>query len=195
MKLERFTLVGATTRTGLLTSPLRDRFQIQERLDYYAAGRPHGDRRPRRRASSRSRSSPPAARRLARRARGTPRIANRLLRRAARLRRGRGRRPHRPARIAERTLDAAGDRRLRARRRWTGASSRSSWTKFGGGPVGVETIAASVGEERDTIEDVYEPFLMREGFLQRTPRGRVALPPAYAHLGRDRPRGGQDPLF
>jgi Holliday junction DNA helicase RuvB len=66
---------------------------------------------------------------------------------------------------------------------------------FGGGPVGIEAIAASVGEERDTIEDVYEPFLVREGYLARTPRGRVALPLAYAHLGRDRSRGGQDPLF
>ena len=66
---------------------------------------------------------------------------------------------------------------------------------FGGGPVGIEAIAAAVGEERDTIEDVYEPFLVREGYLARSPRGRVALPPAYAHLGRDRPRGEQDPLF
>jgi Holliday junction DNA helicase RuvB len=66
---------------------------------------------------------------------------------------------------------------------------------FGGGPVGIEAVAAAVGEERDTIEDVYEPFLVREGYLARTPRGRVALPPAYAHLGRDRPRGPQEPLF
>ncbi len=192
MKLERFTLVGATTRTGLLASPLRDRFPIQERLDYY---------RPKELEEIAVRAArklalpvdPAGAEELARRARGTPRIAIRLLQRArdfaqvegdGRLTRG----------IVETTLD-----RLAVDARGLDAMDRrillTVLDAFGGGPVGIDAVAAAVGEERDTIEDVYEPFLVREGFLARTPRGRVALPPAYQHLGRERPRGSQGSLL
>jgi len=191
MKLERFTLVGATTRTGLLASPLRDRFPIQERLQYYE---PDELREIAARAA-RKLALPvdtAGAEELARRARGTPRIAIRLLQRARDFAQveGDGRLTRE---IVERTLarlevDARGldamDRRILA----------VVLDTFGGGPVGVDAIAAAVGEERDTLEDVYEPFLVREGFLARTPRGRVALPAAYAHLGRERPRGKQGVL-
>ena len=192
MKLERFTLVGATTRTGLLASPLRDRFPIQERLDYYEPGDLQEIVV---RAARKLRLPVDTAGldELARRARGTPRIAIRLLLRARDFAEVEGNGRVDPA-IVRRTLerlevDASGldamDRRILA----------TVVDVFGGGPVGIEAIAAAVGEERDTIEDVYEPFLVREGYLARTPRGRIALQPAYAHLGRDRPRGGQSPLF
>ncbi len=192
MKLERFTLVGATTRTGLLASPLRDRFPIQERLAYY-------DPRELREIAVRAAGKiglpvePAGAEELARRARGTPRIAIRLLQRArdfaqvegdGRLTRG----------IVERTLE-----RLEVDARGLDAMDRRILAvvldTFGGGPVGIDAVAAAVGEERDTLEDVYEPFLVREGFLARTPRGRVALPAAYEHLGRERPRGKQASLI
>jgi Holliday junction DNA helicase RuvB len=126
-------------------------------------------------------------------ARGTPRIAIRLLLRARDFAQVEGDGRVTPA-IVARTLD-----RLEVDVSGLDAMDRRILTividVFGGGPVGIEAIAASVGEERDTIEDVYEPFLVRQGYLARTPRGRVALPLAYGHLGRDRPRGGQDPLF
>jgi Holliday junction DNA helicase RuvB len=191
MKLERFTLVGATTRTGLLASPLRDRFPIQERLEYY------GPDELREIASRAARKlslpvEPAGAEELARRARGTPRIAIRLLQRARDFAQveGDGKLTRE---IVDRTLarlevDARGldsmDRRILA----------TVIDTFGGGPVGIDAVAASVGEESDTIEDVYEPFLVREGFLARTPRGRVALPAAYAHLGREKPGGRQGSL-
>jgi Holliday junction DNA helicase RuvB len=192
MKLERFTLVGATTRTGLLASPLRDRFPIQERLDYYAPAdlMEIAVRAARKLALP---VDPAGVEELARRARGTPRIAIRLLLRARDFAQVEGNGRIDPA-IVQRTLT-----RLEVDASGLDAMDRRILTVvvdvFGGGPVGIEAIAAAVGEERDTIEDVYEPFLVREGYLARTPRGRVALPPAYAHLGRDRPRGGQDPLF
>jgi Holliday junction DNA helicase RuvB len=192
MKLERFTLVGATTRTGLLASPLRDRFPIQERLDYYAAP----DLKEIAVRAARKLGlpiDPDAMDELSRRARGTPRIAIRLLLRARDFAQVEGDGRVTPA-IVVRTLE-----RLEVDVSGLDAMDRRILTVvidvFGGGPVGIEAIAASVGEERDTIEDVYEPFLVREGYLARTPRGRVALPMAYSHLGRDRPRGNQDPLF
>jgi len=192
MRLERFTLVGATTRTGLLASPLRDRFPIQERLGYYG---PVELREIAVRAAAKLALpvEPAGAEELARRARGTPRIAIRLLQRArdfaevegdGRLTQG----------IVERTLS-----RLEVDGRGLDAMDRRILSvvldTFGGGPVGIDAVAAAVGEERDTIEDVYEPFLVREGFLARTPRGRVALPAAWQHLGREKPRGGQSGLF
>ena len=192
MKLERFTLVGATTRTGLLASPLRDRFPIQERLDYYA---PADLKEIAVRAAHKLTLpvDPAGVEELARRARGTPRIAIRLLLRARDFAQVEGNGRIDPA-IVQRTLE-----RLEVDTSGLDAMDRRILTivvdVFGGGPVGIEAIAAAVGEERDTIEDVYEPFLVREGYLARTPRGRVALPPAYAHLGRDRPRGEQEPLF
>ncbi len=192
MKLERFTLVGATTRTGLLASPLRDRFPIQERLDFYA---PADLKEIAVRAARKLTLpvDPAGVDELARRARGTPRIAIRLLLRARDFAQVEGNGRIDPA-IVQRTLE-----RLEVDTSGLDAMDRRILTVvvdvFGGGPVGIEAIAAAVGEERDTIEDVYEPFLVREGYLARTPRGRMALPPAYAHLGRDRPRGEQEPLF
>lgn len=192
MKLDRFTLVGATTRTGLLASPLRDRFPIQERLDYYSPGELHeivG-------RAARKLGLPvdgDGAEELARRARGTPRIAIRLLQRARDFAQveGDGRLDREIVELTLRRLevDANGldamDRRILA----------CVIETFGGGPVGVEAVAAAVGEEAGTIEDVYEPFLVREGYLARSPRGRVALPLAYQHLGKSRPGGRQGDLL
>jgi len=192
MRLERFTLVGATTRTGLLASPLRDRFPIQERLDYYQPEelREIAERVARKLGLPAERAG---AEELARRARGTPRIAIRLLQRARDFAQveGTGRLDKAivDLTLARLGVDARGldamDRRILA----------TVIDTFGGGPVGVEAVAASVGEEPGTIEDVYEPFLVREGFLARTPRGRVALPAAWDHLGRERPGGRQPGLF
>lgn len=192
LDIKRFTLVGATTRAGLLTSPLRDRFGVSFRLDFYTTeelttivqrsanllGVPVEEA---------------GAIELARRARGTPRIANRLLRRArdfAEVRAGgiitKG--------VAEEALallevDPRGFDRMDRELMLTIID------KFAGGPVGIDTLAAAVGEERDTIEDVYEPFLIKEGFLNRTARGRVATALAYEHFGR-KPRGDpQGSLF
>jgi Holliday junction DNA helicase RuvB len=185
LPLQRFTLVAATTRPALLSKPLRDRFAIQERLDYY----PASDLREIAVRAARKLGfpvDPAGAEALARRARGTPRVALRLLQRARDFAQieGSGRLDravveHTLARLEvdERGLDAM-DRRVLA----------CVVDTFGGGPVGIEAVAATVGEERDTVEDVHEPFLVREGFLARTPRGRVALPAAYAHLGRT-PKG------
>jgi Holliday junction DNA helicase RuvB len=192
MKLERFTLVGATTRTGLLASPLRDRFPIQDRLDFYAPRELQEivERAARKLALP---VDPAGAEELARRARGTPRIAIRLLQRARDFAQveGNGRLDHA---IVDLTL-----RRLEVDARGLDAMDRrillSILETFGGGPVGVEAVAAAVGEESGTIEDVYEPFLVREGFLARTPRGRVALPAAYQHLGKEKPGGRQGGLF
>jgi Holliday junction DNA helicase RuvB len=192
MKLERFTLVGATTRTGLLASPLRDRFPIQERLDYYA---------PRELKEIALRAAhklgvpvdPEGAEELARRARGTPRIALRLLQRGRDFAQveGEGKldRAMVELTLSRLEVDANGldamDRRILA----------CVIDTFAGGPVGIEAVAAAVGEEAGTIEDVYEPFLVREGYLARSPRGRVALPAAYQHLGRTKPGGRQGGLF
>ena len=182
LDLPRFTLVGATTRAGLLTSPLRDRFGWSARLEYY----PVEDLE---RIVTRSGGllglevEPKAAHEIARRARGTPRIANRLLRRVrdfAAVRDGHDQGVALDtARFALGRLDVdeAGfdglDRALLS----------TIVEKFGGGPVGLDTLAAAVGEDKGTLEDVVEPYLIHCGFLSRTPRGRVATEHAYAHLG------------
>ncbi|MBI5070173.1 MAG: Holliday junction branch migration DNA helicase RuvB [Deltaproteobacteria bacterium] len=192
MRLERFTLVGATTRTGLLASPLRDRFPIQERLDYY---RPEELREIAERAARKLGlpAERAGAEELARRARGTPRIAIRLLQRARDFAQVEG-----TGRLDKAIVDLTLSR-LEVDGRGLDAMDRRILATvidtFGGGPVGVEAVAASVGEEPGTIEDVYEPFLVREGFLARTPRGRVALAAAWDHLGRERPGKQQGGLF
>jgi Holliday junction DNA helicase RuvB len=183
--LKKFTLVGATTRAGLLTSPLRARFGIVHRLDFYN----ERDIIEIVRRSARILGVPiddPAAGEIGRRSRGTPRIANRLLRRVRDFAQVRadGRITVDVARDAlsllevdERGFDEI-DRKL----------LRTIIEKFGGGPVGVNSIAAAIHEEKDAIEDIYEPFLIQAGFLDRTPRGRVATARAYEYLGLKTPR-------
>lgn len=178
--LQHFTLIGATTRTGLLTSPLRSRFGIVHRLDFYGSS----DMEEIVRRSARILSVPlddEAATEIATRSRGTPRIANRLLRRVrdyAQVRAD-GSVNGEVARAALKLLevDEHGfdevDRRLLL----------TIIDKFSGGPVGLGSLAAAIGEERDAIEDIYEPFLIQIGFLDRTPRGRVATPRAYEYFG------------
>jgi holliday junction DNA helicase RuvB len=184
MPLQRFTLIGSTTRAGLLTSPLRGRFGIVHRLDFYG----EGDIGEIVRRSARLLSvevEEVAAVEIARRSRGTPRIANRLLRRVRDFAQVRadGRITLAVARAALELLevDEHGfdeiDRKL----------LRTIIEKFGGGPVGVNSIAAAISEERDAIEDIYEPFLIQIGFLDRTPRGRVATPRAYNYFGLSAP--------
>jgi Holliday junction DNA helicase RuvB len=192
MKLERFTLVGATTRTGLLASPLRDRFPIQDRLDYYA---PRELKEIAERAARKLELviDPDAAEELARRSRGTPRIAIRLLQRARDFAQVEG-----DGKLDKSIVDLTLSR-LEVDQNGLDAMDRRILTvvidTFGGGPVGIDAVAAAVGEESGTIEDVYEPFLVREGFLARSPRGRVALPPAYGHLGKTRSAGRQGDLL
>ncbi len=183
LDLPPFTLVGATTRAGLLTSPLRDRFGIVQRLEYYSA---EDLAQILRRSATLLNISADAEglAEIANRARGTPRIANRLLRRVrdyAQMRAdGRINRQVADQALALLKVDNQGfdhmDRRLLT----------AIIDKFSGGPVGVETLAAAIGEERGTIEDVLEPFLLQQGYLMRTPRGRVATPLAYQHLGLTR---------
>ncbi|MGE0385691.1 MAG: Holliday junction branch migration DNA helicase RuvB [Gammaproteobacteria bacterium] len=190
LDLQPFTLVGATTRAGLLTSPLRDRFGIVQRLEFY--GTEDLTRIVERAASILGAAiDRTGAEAIARRSRGTPRIANRLLRRVrdyAQVRAD-GRIV---AEIADRALDlldvdALGfdmmDRRLLL----------SIIQKFDGGPVGVDSIAAAIGEERDTIEDVIEPYLIQQGYLMRTPRGRMATRTAWTHFGLTPPKGAGAP--
>ena len=185
VSLQRFTLVGATTRAGLLTSPLRARFGIVHRLDFYN----ERDIVEIVRRSARILGVPiddEAAGEIGRRSRGTPRIANRLLRRVRDFAevRADGRVSVEVARSAltllevdERGFDEV-DRKL----------LRTIIDKFGGGPVGVNSLAAAIHEEKDAIEDIYEPFLIQAGFLDRTPRGRVATPRAYDYFGLTLPR-------
>jgi Holliday junction DNA helicase RuvB len=191
LDLPRFTLVGATTRSGLLASPLRDRFPIQERLGYYEAAELR-EIAVRAAAKLALPVEPAGAEELARRARGTPRIAIRLLQRARDFAQVEG-----DGRLTKRIVDTT-LARLEVDEKGLDAMDRRILSvvldTFGGGPVGIDAVAAAIGEERDTIEDVYEPFLVREGYLARTPRGRVALPAAYQHLGREKPRGGQGTL-
>jgi Holliday junction DNA helicase RuvB len=181
LPLKPFCLVGATTRAGLLTSALRDRFGATFRLDFYERG--ELERILRRSAGILgAQLEDEGAVEIAARARGTPRIANRLLRRVRDFAevRATGRIDRDVARDALRLLDvdeAGFDKMDRA-------LLLTIIDKFGGGPVGIDTLAAAVGEERDTIEDVYEPFLIQEGFLDRTPKGRVATALAYGHFGR-----------
>src|SRR5207342_207687 len=178
--LKPFTLVGATTRAGLLTSPLRGRFGIVHRLDFYT----ESDIEEIVRRSARILGvalDEEAARELARRSRGTPRVANRLLRRVrdyAEVRAdGRVTLKVADAALSMLDVDRSGldvmDRKLLA----------TVLDKFGGGPVGVDNLAAAIGEERDTIEDVLEPYLIQQGFLQRTNRGRIATALSYRHFG------------
>ena len=191
LKLKPFTLVGATTRAGLLSSPLRDRFGIQERLELYSKDEL-------RRIVLRAAQiigiscTPNGAAEIAARARGTPRVANRLLRRARDFAEVRAEGSvNRSAAVAAMELYNVHDNGLdRMDRRLLGVLIE----RFGGGPAGVEALAAGIGEDRGTIEDVYEPFLVRAGFVLRTPRGRVAGPAAYAALGLTRPgRQGDNP--
>ncbi|MEJ6593332.1 MAG: Holliday junction branch migration DNA helicase RuvB [SAR86 cluster bacterium] len=184
LDLPPFTLVGATTRTGLLTSPLRDRFGIIQRLEFYQVD----DLAQIVLRSSNLlgvRTDQAGAQEIALRSRGTPRIANRLLRRVRDFAEVKAN-GHIDKAVADDALnmlkvDANGfdhmDRRL----------LMALIEKFDGGPVGVDSLAAAIGEERDTIEDVYEPFLIQQGFIMRTPRGRVATRHAYLHFGLPMP--------
>lgn len=190
--LPRFTLVGATTRAGLITKPLHARFGIVHRLDFYS---------PEDLATILKRSAglldiemdDAGAAELARRSRGTPRIANRLLRRVRDFAQveAEGRIDHRTAQRALELLevDEYGfddvDRKI----------LETLIEHYGGGPAGIAALAATVGEDRGTLEDLYEPFLIQEGFLQRTPRGRVATHRAYGHLGYKVPPGTPGTLF
>jgi len=193
LDLKRFTLVGATTRAGLLTSPLRDRFGVSFRLEFYTDKElAHIVRR------SASLLNVPiqdsGAHEIARRARGTPRLANRLLRRV---------RDYAQVRADGTITDTVADEALkllevdqRGFDRMDRAILLTIIDKFEGGPVGLDTLAASIGEEADTIEDVYEPFLIQEGFLNRTPKGRVATLLAHQYFGRTPARSGsQGALF
>lgn len=187
LDLQPFTLVGATTRAGMLTNPLRDRFGIVARLEFYT---------PEELTKIVTRSASllnvpiqaDGAREIANRARGTPRIANRLLRRVrdyAQVKaNGEISKNIADAALKMLDVDAVGfdlmDRKL----------LEAILLKFGGGPVGLDNVAAAIGEERDTIEDVLEPYLIQQGYLQRTPRGRIATASAYAHFGLIAPRNG-----
>jgi Holliday junction DNA helicase RuvB len=188
--LPRFTLIGATTRTGLLTSPLRGRFGIIMRLDYYTDDNIHEIVL----RSARILATPidqDAAREIAGRSRGTPRVANRLLRRV---------RDYAQVRADGRITREVAGRALELlqvdRHGFDEVDRRLLLTiieKFGGGPVGLGSLAASLSEERDAIEDIYEPFLLQIGFLERTPRGRVATARAYEFFGLHSP--GKDRLW
>jgi Holliday junction DNA helicase RuvB len=187
LPLPPFTLIGATTRTGLLTTPLRDRFGIQHRLEHYGPGDLA-------RIVTRSADllgvaiEDSGAEAIARRSRGTPRVANRLLRRV---------RDYAEVRhqgvitqgVAAEALDELQVDDLGLDRLDRGIL-RSICEMFGGGPVGLSTLAVAVGEEQDTLEDVYEPYLLQRGLIERTPRGRAATRRAYAHLGLEPPGQG-----
>jgi holliday junction DNA helicase RuvB len=192
--LPPFTLVGATTRAGMLTNPLRDRFGIVARLEFYS----HEELASIVRRSARllkAQLDEEGAGEIARRSRGTPRIANRLLRRVRDYAEVKGT-GHIDKKVADAALamlevDALGldlmDRKLLL----------AVIEKFGGGPVGIDNLAAAVGEERDTLEDVVEPYLIQQGMLQRTPRGRIAPVAAYRHFGlaEPGPTGAPQQLF
>ncbi|WP_445612775.1 Holliday junction branch migration DNA helicase RuvB [Geobacillus sp. YF-1] len=185
LDLPPFTLVGATTRAGALSAPLRDRFGVISRLEYYRVDE-LVQIVERTAALLHMAVAREAAFELARRARGTPRIANRLLRRVRDFAQVRGE--------AEIALPLAVEalERLQVDRLGLDHIDHKLLTamieKFAGGPVGLETIAAVIGEEAQTIEEVYEPYLLQIGLLQRTPRGRVVTPAAYAHLGMEVPK-------
>jgi Holliday junction DNA helicase RuvB len=189
LNLESFTLVGATTRAGMITAPLRDRFGVVFRLDFYSPGDL---------ATIVKRSAgileieitDDGAEEIARRSRGTPRVANRLLKRTRDFAQVQGK-----ATIDRAAADYALGR-LRVDDRGLDEMDRRILTmivqQFGGGPVGINSLAVAVSEETETIEDVYEPFLIQEGFLQRTSRGRVATPLALNHLGLTSAGGSGD---
>jgi holliday junction DNA helicase RuvB len=187
LDLPKFTLVGATTRAGLLSAPLRDRFGVISRLEYYTIDEL---------TFIVSRAADilqvqivgEASEEIGKRSRGTPRIANRLLKRVRDFAQVRGdgiitlelaRQALELIQIDNLGLDYIDHKLLRA-----------VMTSFGGGPVGLDTIAATIGEESQTIEDVYEPYLLQIGFLQRTPRGRTVTPQAYRHMGLEPPKQG-----
>ncbi|WBA17173.1 Holliday junction branch migration DNA helicase RuvB [Salinivibrio kushneri] len=183
--LPPFTLIGATTRAGSLTSPLRDRFGITQRLEYYSVGDLTGIVKRSAHCLALS-TDEEGAMEVARRSRGTPRIANRLLRRVRDYAEVKGTGDI-SADIAQRALDMLDvdsqgfdymDRKL----------LNAIIDKFDGGPVGLDNLAAAIGEEKDTIEDVIEPYLIQQGYLQRTPRGRIASQRAYLHFGFDLPK-------
>jgi len=192
LNLPRFTLIGATTRSGLLTAPLLTRFPIRERLDYYQADQLQ-------KIVVRSANllaieiDPQGAHEIARRSRGTPRIANNLLRRVRDYAQVRGDGkitvPVADQALAMLAIDQNGldemDKRI----------LETIVVKFGGGPVGLNSLAVSVGEEADTLEEVYEPFLIMEGYLNRTAQGRVATELSYQKLGIKAPGGKQPRLF
>jgi Holliday junction DNA helicase RuvB len=192
LDLPRFTLIGATTRAGLLTSPLRDRFGIVERLEFYSAEELS-------RIVTRSAGilqigiDNKGSLEIARRARGTPRVANRLLRRVRDYAEVKGDGfidlPNASAAMEMLRVDEQGfdtmDRRL----------LKLIIENFDGGPVGVESIAASLSEERGTVEDVLEPYLIQQGYITRTARGRMATSKAYRHFGLDKPGNGGNDLF
>jgi holliday junction DNA helicase RuvB len=194
LSLPPFTLVGATTRAGLLTSPLRDRFGIVQRLEFYAVEDLE-------RIVTRSAAivgvsiDVGGARRIAQRSRGTPRIANRLLRRVRDYAQVRA-----DGRIGEAIADAALDL-LEVDREGFDTLDRKLLTaiieRFDGGPVGIDSLAAALGEERDTLEDVTEPFLIQQGFLVRTARGRMVTRASYLHFGIKPPERASStlPLF
>ena len=185
LDLQPFTLVGATTRAGMLTNPLRDRFGIVARLEFY-----NTEELTRIVTRSAALLNAPiaedGAREIALRARGTPRIANRLLRRVRDYADVKGNgditKAMADAALVMLDVDSVGfdvmDRKL----------LEAVLFKFGGGPVGIGNLAAAIGEEADTIEDVLEPYLIQQGYLQRTPRGRIATPAAYRHFGIAAPR-------
>ena len=193
LDLPPFTLIGATTRAGMLTNPLRDRFGIVVRLEFYSAAELQ-------QIVTRSSGllkvqiTDEGAFEIARRSRGTPRIANRLLRRVrdyAEVKAdGRVTPEIADAALVMLDVDHAGLDMMD--RKFLGAVLH----KFGGGPVGLDNVAAAIGEERDTIEDVLEPYLIQQGYLMRTPRGRIATPLAYEHFGLATPAsGGTRPLW
>ena len=192
LDLPRFTLVGATTRTGLLTSPLRDRFGVIERLAFYT---PEELRLVVQRSAELLRipTEPGAAAEIARRSRGTPRIANRLLRRVRDFAEVQG-----DGNITQAVVASSMERLEVDEKGFDNMDRRLLLMiieKFGGGPVGLDTLAAAINEEKDTLEDVYEPFLLQEGFLDRTPRGRQTTNLAYEYFGRKRPVSTQEKLL
>jgi Holliday junction DNA helicase RuvB len=195
MQIEKFTLIGATTRLGMLTPPMRARFGIEQRLNFY----PPGDLEQivhRTAEVMQVEIDEEGAQEIAKRSRGTPRVANRLLRRIrdfAQMRAG-----------GTINRKVAADALLLLEVDQFGLDDMDSRIlktiieKFDGGPVGVTTIAAAVGEDAGTLEEVYEPFLVQNGFLQRTPRGRVATAQAYRHFGFNPPSvtgGAQQPTL
>lgn len=192
LDLPRFTLVGATTRTGLLTSPLRDRFGVIDRLSFYS---PEELRTIVLRSAGLfgTKIDAAAADEIARRSRGTPRIVNRLLRRVRDFAQVEG-----DGAITKDLVESS-MRRLEVDEKGFDQMDRrlllTIIEKFEGGPVGLETLAAALSEEKDTLEDVYEPFLIQEGFLDRTPRGRLATRLAYEYFGKKRPSSAQERLL
>ncbi len=192
LDLPNFTLVGATTRTGLLTSPLRDRFGVIDRLAFYSPDelttivqRSAG--------LMRTKIDAAAASEIARRSRGTPRIVNRLLRRVRDFAQVEG-----DGGITKELVESSMTRLQVDEKGLDHMDRRLLLTiieKFEGGPVGLDTLAAALSEEKDTLEDVYEPFLIQEGFLDRTPRGRQATRHAYEYFGRKKPASNQERLL